>query len=73
MELASTAYNMPEVIPLAGEPDLTRLVETFKKLIHRHESLRTSFHMIADKPVQRIHDEVEFEIESYTQAIGRRQ
>jgi acyl carrier protein len=42
----STAYNMPQYIPLDQEPDKEKLQDTFKKLIMRHESLRTSFHMI---------------------------
>jgi amino acid adenylation domain-containing protein len=65
MDLAGTAYNMPEVIPLGNHLHRERLERTFIELIQRHESLRTSFHMIADEPVQRIHDKVEFEIEYY--------
>ncbi|UCH93005.1 MAG: non-ribosomal peptide synthetase, partial [Candidatus Aminicenantes bacterium] len=61
MDLQNTVYNMPEVIPLTGEIDIAKLEETFKKLIKRHESLRTSFKMIGDEPRQRIHHEVEFE------------
>ena len=64
MDLNSTAYNMPQIIPLPGEIDIDKLEESFKKLINRHESLRTSFHMIGDQPVQRIHEDVEFEIEN---------
>ncbi|MCU0290337.1 MAG: amino acid adenylation domain-containing protein, partial [Acidobacteria bacterium] len=44
-------------------PDIERFEESFKKLIKRHESLRTSFHMIEDQPVQKVHDKVEFKIE----------
>ncbi|MCP5103050.1 MAG: amino acid adenylation domain-containing protein, partial [bacterium] len=62
MEPQSTAYNMPRAIPLAQAPDLGKLESTFKALIRRHESLRTSFVMVDDQPVQRVHDEVEFEI-----------
>jgi acyl carrier protein len=63
MELASTAYNMPQIIPLAEEPGINQLEQTFIQLIHRHESLRTSFHMVQDVPVQKVHEKVEFEIE----------
>ncbi len=63
MEPQSTAYHMPELIPLEKEADLTKLEETFKKLIKRHESLRSSFHMVNDEPVQRVHDEVEFDLD----------
>ncbi len=40
-----------------------KLTETFKQLIARHESLRTSFHVLEEQPVQRVHKEVEFAIE----------
>jgi tyrocidine synthetase-3 len=65
MTLESTAYNMPQFIPLSEEPDISKLEETFKRLIERHESLRTSFHMINNQPVQKVHDTVEFAIEYY--------
>ncbi|MCP4155009.1 MAG: amino acid adenylation domain-containing protein, partial [bacterium] len=48
MELENTAYNMPQTIPLAEDTDPGRLEEVFIKLIRLHESLRTTFHMIAD-------------------------
>ncbi|HLP61944.1 MAG TPA: condensation domain-containing protein, partial [Candidatus Deferrimicrobium sp.] len=65
MDLNSTAYNMPQLVPLAEQVDMERLAETFKKLIERHESLRTSFHMIGDEPVQVVHQEVEFKIAGF--------
>jgi tyrocidine synthetase-3 len=65
MEQDSTAYNMPSVIPLSEEPDINQLKEIFIQLIHRHESFRTSFHMIADQPVQKVHDHMAFSIEYY--------
>ncbi|MCP5049276.1 MAG: amino acid adenylation domain-containing protein, partial [bacterium] len=65
MDLDSSFYNMPRMIPLGGVPDMERLEETFVRLIHRHESLRTSFHIIEEEPVQRVHDHVEFKIKYY--------
>ncbi|MGE5339900.1 MAG: amino acid adenylation domain-containing protein [Candidatus Omnitrophota bacterium] len=62
MNPGGTAYNMSAIIPV-DRPDLERFETVFKQLIRRHESLRTSFHMIDETPVQRIHDEVEFRIE----------
>jgi tyrocidine synthetase-3 len=62
MDWSSTAYNIPEIIPLPEKPDIMKLEETFKKLIDRHESLRTSFHMVGDQPVQKVHEKVEFAI-----------
>ncbi|MGE5341262.1 MAG: amino acid adenylation domain-containing protein [Candidatus Omnitrophota bacterium] len=56
-------YNIPLVSILEGELDNKKLETAFTRLIHRHESLRTSFHVVNEEPVQRIHDQVEFEIE----------
>ncbi|UCH92855.1 MAG: amino acid adenylation domain-containing protein [Candidatus Aminicenantes bacterium] len=61
----TTAYNMPYVMELTGAVDEERLEKTFREMINRHESLRTSFRLKDEEPVQRIHDEVEFEIEYY--------
>jgi amino acid adenylation domain-containing protein len=57
------SYNMPRLIPLEGELDSRRLHSAFRQLIRRHESLRTSFRMVNDEPVQRIHPEVPFNLE----------
>ncbi|MCP4155870.1 MAG: AMP-binding protein, partial [bacterium] len=65
MEPEGIGYNLPQIIPLAEEYSLEKLEETFRKLIKRHESLRTSFHMIKNTPVQKIHDDVEFTIDYY--------
>ncbi|NIM15003.1 MAG: amino acid adenylation domain-containing protein [Candidatus Aminicenantes bacterium] len=65
MNPAATAYNMPKALPLEGEIDKKKLEAIINQLIARHESLRTSFHMIAGEAVQRVHKEVEFEIENY--------
>ncbi|HLP48669.1 MAG TPA: condensation domain-containing protein, partial [Candidatus Kapabacteria bacterium] len=59
----STTYNMFSGWILEGIIDENRLEQTIKKLIHRHESLRTSIHIINDELVQRIQEEVEFGIE----------
>ncbi|MCP5045597.1 MAG: amino acid adenylation domain-containing protein, partial [bacterium] len=56
-------YNIPSVMTLEGNVDKERLEVTFQTLVRRHESLRTSFQMLEGEPVQRVHDEVEFEIE----------
>jgi amino acid adenylation domain-containing protein len=61
----SITYNMPEIIPLPKEFELGKIDETFNKLIKRHESLRTSFHLVNDMSVQVIHEEVEFKIDYY--------
>jgi tyrocidine synthetase-3 len=59
-------YNMPQVMELEGELTMSRLENTFKKLIERHESFRTSFEMHTGVPVQRIYNHVEFEVEHFS-------
>ncbi|MCP4215528.1 MAG: amino acid adenylation domain-containing protein, partial [bacterium] len=51
----STVYNMPMSFPIIGKPDIPRLEKTFNRLIQRHESLRTSFHILGAQTVQKIH------------------
>jgi len=65
MNVHSTDYNLTQAYALEAEINPERLEGIFRELIQRHESLRTSFHMIDGEPVQRIHADVEFEIEFY--------
>ncbi|MCM3109237.1 acyl carrier protein, partial [Bacillus velezensis] len=59
LEDGGVGYNMPAVLELTGPLDRGRLEETFRQLVERHESLRTSFETGPDgEPVQRIHDSV---------------
>lgn len=62
---SSLIYNMPQVIRLNGEVNHLHLEQTFHKLIARHESLRTSFEVVAEVPVQKIATEIDFELEYY--------
>ncbi|MGE5339901.1 MAG: amino acid adenylation domain-containing protein [Candidatus Omnitrophota bacterium] len=63
MDTASVGYNMPFILNVENTIDKSRLEQALKKLIARHDSLRTSFEMIDEAPVQRIHDTVAFEME----------
>ncbi|MCP4218066.1 MAG: amino acid adenylation domain-containing protein, partial [bacterium] len=60
-----TVYNMPGLISLEETPDMDKLTDIFKKIIRRHESLRTSFRMVDEMPVQQIHETVDFQIEYF--------
>jgi polyketide synthase PksJ len=62
MNETSTAYNSPNAYVLEEEVDKEKLELAFKKLIQRHDSLRTSFHMEREYPVQRVHEEVDFAV-----------
>lgn len=59
----STVYNMPVVLLLKGSPDIPRLEEAFRRLIARHESFRTSFHITDGQLVQQVAPQVEFVLE----------
>ncbi|WP_270572258.1 non-ribosomal peptide synthetase [Bacillus glycinifermentans] len=56
----ATAYNMPAFIMLEGELDYNRLEQAFRKLIQRHESLRTQFVLREGIPVQQVLTDVPF-------------
>ncbi|MCU0287925.1 MAG: amino acid adenylation domain-containing protein, partial [Acidobacteria bacterium] len=64
MEKNSTAYNLPAVLELEGTPEIEKITAIFAKLISRHESFRTSFHMMDQLVVQKIHPagEIEFSL-----------
>ncbi len=61
----SIGYNIPVIFRFEERPDLVRLENALGSLIGRHESLRTQFEMINNEPVQRILEDVDFEIETY--------
>ncbi|UCH94493.1 MAG: amino acid adenylation domain-containing protein, partial [Candidatus Aminicenantes bacterium] len=65
MEEDGIGYNIPQMVILEGNIEIHKLENTFKELIKRHESLRTSFEIVENEPVQRIHDDVQFEVEYY--------
>jgi len=56
MAPGSIVYNMTGLMRLEGAVETGKLEAAFQKIIARHESLRTSFHMKNEEPVQRIHD-----------------
>lgn len=58
-----TTYNMPMFLKLEGNIDFYQLEKTFKKLVNRHESLRTIFELQDGNPVQRLAHDVSFSIE----------
>ncbi|NOQ25908.1 MAG: amino acid adenylation domain-containing protein [Bacteroidales bacterium] len=66
MDIESTAYNMPYIISLGNNVDKKKIKEIITKLINRHESLRTSFGVRGEEPVQFINDQVEFILEEFS-------
>jgi amino acid adenylation domain-containing protein len=65
LDLTNISYNQSNVVILEGELEKDRLERTFRKLLERHECLRTSFEIINGEPVQRVHAEVDFETEYF--------
>ena len=65
IEQDSINYNIPVILKIKGNLNKDLLINVFKKLVNRHESLRTSFEFIGGEPVQKIHDykELDFEVE----------
>jgi iturin family lipopeptide synthetase A len=55
--------RLPYLVDVEGELDRHQLEMVFRRLIARHESLRTSFHLVGGEPVQRVHNRVEFTLE----------
>ncbi|MCP5104796.1 MAG: AMP-binding protein, partial [bacterium] len=54
LDLNGTVYNMPSLLPLGKEVEKNKIESVLKQLIARHESFRTSFHLLGEEPVQRI-------------------
>jgi tyrocidine synthetase-3 len=70
METNQTCYNMPWLVRVTGKLDVYRFRAACRKVILRHETLRTSFHTINGEPVQRVHGQVEFEIRHFKEAAS---
>ncbi len=64
LEGSGTSYNIPIIVAIEGRLDRLRLESAFKRLVERHEGLRTSFRLINGEPVQVINEEVEFVIDA---------
>jgi amino acid adenylation domain-containing protein len=71
LQQMEAVYNMNAAWVLKGVLGKKQLEETFNRLIRRHESLRTSFQMIDDEPIQEIHEDFDFEIEYFDFKIAQ--
>jgi amino acid adenylation domain-containing protein len=57
LEPGSASYNMPAVVRLTGPLESRALERSFRELVRRHESLRTTFRVEGNEPVQVISPE----------------
>jgi len=67
LDKENIAYNTPMTMVLepGHRQDPGKIDHVFKRLIERHEIFRTSISMVNQEPVQKIHCEVDFEIEYF--------
>ncbi|QOS97403.1 amino acid adenylation domain-containing protein [Brevibacterium sp. JNUCC-42] len=65
-----TSYNMPSFYKIKGLVNTEKLEKVFQTLIDRHESLRTSFHMIDEQLVQKVHEKIIWKMEMKTVNAG---
>ncbi|HVF55927.1 MAG TPA: amino acid adenylation domain-containing protein, partial [Pyrinomonadaceae bacterium] len=68
----SAAYNIAGAARILSELDVAALRRAFQTLVGRHAVLRTTFHVVDGKPVQRVNDDsaVCFELEDYDASSG---
>lgn len=59
----STTYNIPVAWEITGEVNKVKIESAIKKVIERHESLRTSFRFVNDELLQVVNDEFDFTLE----------
>ncbi len=61
-EHIGTTYNIPRVTIIEETVDREKFQHTVNRLVRRHETLRTSFLLMDNQAVQRVHPEIDFSI-----------
>ncbi|MGL4343724.1 MAG: amino acid adenylation domain-containing protein, partial [Cellulosilyticaceae bacterium] len=61
----SQAYNITNIISIEGSVDANKLEQAFRKIVDRHEALRTSFEQRDGEIMQVIHTAVEVNMSYY--------
>ncbi|MBP2000047.1 tyrocidine synthetase-3 [Paenibacillus shirakamiensis] len=56
------SYNLPELLHLDGSLDSDRLESVLQAIVERHETLRTTFHIIDGEIMQYVHDAMPFHL-----------
>jgi len=70
LDPASLAYNMPQAVEIRGAMDRPRLEAAFRRLIARHEVLRTRFVRAEGEVFQTVVDDSRFEMTFLRAAAG---
>ncbi|MBW9155186.1 amino acid adenylation domain-containing protein [Clostridium tagluense] len=65
LEGPSTTYNLPMFYIIEGKFDAEKLNCSIRKVISRHEILRTTIHMVDGEIVQSIHNDFDFKVKVY--------
>ncbi len=55
-------YNSSEIYRFKGPLDIEKLENSLKTVVFTNESLRSSIHFVSGKPVQKVHQEVKFQV-----------
>lgn len=55
-------YNLPIILKLEGNLNIEKLKEVFRKLVQRHEMLRTSFIVVSGEVMQKVHNNIVFDL-----------
>ena len=61
----NTVYNMPGAILIDTILDSEKVQKVFERIINRHSTLRTTFEIVGEKVVQKIHEKVDFTVPVY--------
>ncbi|WP_066507710.1 non-ribosomal peptide synthetase [Abyssisolibacter fermentans] len=64
-EGVGVSYNIPNILEIEGEFNKDKFENIIKKLVKRHEAFRTSFEIIEGEIVQRVHKNIEFNVDYY--------
>ena len=59
---SGSAYNIPAALHLRGALQHMALEQSLNEIVRRHESLRTTFALVADEPVQKIEPASRFQL-----------
>ncbi|HEY0796099.1 MAG TPA: amino acid adenylation domain-containing protein [Acidisarcina sp.] len=62
LEPNSPLYAVPYIVRMKGRLHCSALEASLNEIVRRHESLRTTFEMLDDEPIQVIHDEVRVKV-----------